>query len=163
MPLDQRRTLLPYSSDMAERSEQSPDWAADLQARMMTALSAQWDVIEKADDPVILAAAVTKTRAIGVLARTARSVVVLAPDPARAASRAEAEAEQEADMHDDHPEDPAELHAALVAQLCGIADLLETTARMATDSEGDPGAAEPGRAALAPERLPGDDPGPPAA
>ncbi|PHY14241.1 hypothetical protein CSW58_00615 [Caulobacter sp. B11] len=148
---------------MAERSEQNPDWAADLQARMMTAVSAQWDVIDKTDDPVILAAAVTKTRAIGVLARTARSVVVLAPDPTRAASRAEAEAEQEADMHDDHPEDPAELHGracrpALWASLIFSKPRRERPrmlkAILAT--------LKPRRDALVPERLPGEDPAPPA-
>ena len=64
----------------------SPDtWCERLQGKLMAGLEAAWALIEKTDDPVVLRKAREKARACGVMAATARRIVLMT-GPRRPAS-----------------------------------------------------------------------------
>jgi hypothetical protein len=107
---------------MAGRSEEVLTWLQGLQARLMAAVSAEWEAVRATDDPARLAQAVKTVQAISVFGRTAKSVGTMVPAVKTRAAEPETD---EADMHDDHPEDPQALHAALESKLAGLAAFIE--------------------------------------
>lgn len=56
-------------------------WCAALQAKMMAALDAAWDLAERSDDPAVLLKARDKARVCGQMAAAARKVAALVPAP----------------------------------------------------------------------------------
>jgi len=54
-------------------------WCAQIQAKLMTALEAEWRRIEHSSDPAELRRARDKARAIGDLAAMARKVALIVP------------------------------------------------------------------------------------
>ena len=126
----------------------------------MTTMDAEWAILKPATDVPVVTLSDKKARAIGTHARTARAIAVMVPDerpqlkpqPKPAAPPA---AEEEAPMHDEIPDDPAELQAALVAKIGGIAELIELKRREGSDPQRSGRDPEPRSAATAPQRLSG--------
>jgi len=56
-------------------------WCAQIQAKLMTALEAEWKRIEHSNDPAELRRARDKAKAIGDLAAMARKVALIVPPP----------------------------------------------------------------------------------
>jgi len=59
----------------------APDWCADLQIKLMAALDAAWAMIERSDDPAVIAKARAKARACGQMAADARKITAMTPQP----------------------------------------------------------------------------------
>lgn len=59
----------------------APDWCADLQIKLMAALDAAWAMIERSDDPAVIAKARAKGRACGQMAADARKITAMTPQP----------------------------------------------------------------------------------
>jgi hypothetical protein len=57
------------------------EWCAQLQAKMMAALDAAWDLAERSDDPAVLLKARDKARLCGQMAAAARKIAALVPAP----------------------------------------------------------------------------------
>lgn len=64
-------------------------WCAAVQAKLMAALDAAWALIEKTDDPAVIARARAKARACGQLAACARTIARMVPAAAPAKARRE--------------------------------------------------------------------------
>ena len=126
----------------------------------MTAIDAEWKITDTATEVAVVVLSKRKAETYGTHARTARSIMVMIPEDkpvARKPAKPEPEPapEEEAPMHDDIPNDPAELQAALVAKISGVADLIELKRREGCDYHRgyrDPGPRGP---AGGPQRLSG--------
>lgn len=100
----------------------------------MKAIDAEWEVTDTATEVAVVVLSKRKAETYGTHARTTRSIMVMVPDDKPVARKPTNPApEEEAPMHDDIPDDPAELQAALVAKISGVADLIELKRREGCD------------------------------
>jgi len=130
------------------------------QDRLMKEMDAEWAITKAATEVPVAVLSKRKAETYGVHARTTRSIMVMIPEDkpvARKPAKPEPEPapEEEAPMHDDIPDDPAELQAALVAKISGVADLIELKRREGCDPHRSYRAPEPRGAAGGPQRLSG--------
>ncbi|MFC4443143.1 hypothetical protein [Caulobacter henricii] len=122
----------------------------------MREMDSEWDITRTATEVAVVVLSKRKAETYGTHARTTRAIVVMVPEDKPEARRpAEPAPEEEAPMHDDIPDDPAELQAALVAKIGGIADLIELKRREGRDPAQGHCVPEPRGTAGAPQRLSG--------
>lgn len=141
---------------MAGKSESVREWGEMHQARLMTEMDSEWEITRTATEVAVVVLSKRKAETYGTHARTTRAIVVMVPEDKPVARKpAKPAPEEEAPMHDDIPDDPAELQAALVTKLSGVADLIELKRREGGDPHRGYRAPEPRGAAGAPQRLSG--------
>ncbi|PVM92077.1 hypothetical protein DDF62_02680 [Caulobacter radicis] len=152
MGLDQTRSLAPYTSVMAEKSEhEARRWGERLQGDLMASMDAEWDRAKDSDDVAVVALADKRARMFGTFARSAKAVVAMISEPKQAAGNGGEE--DEADMHGEIPDDPEELRAAVESKVAKLAELLERKRR--DGAGGDDRCDEPGAAAEISQRRSG--------
>lgn len=81
--------LLAMSQTQAPAARCASDWCAQMQAKIMAALDAAWDLAERSTDPAVIALAREKARACGQMAATVRKVAMMVPAPKAAKARSE--------------------------------------------------------------------------
>ena len=121
--VDQTRSLAPYTSVMAEKSDEAQRWGERLQGDLMASMDAEWNRAKDSDDVAVVALADKRARMMGTFARSAKAVVAMISEPKQAA--ATGGEEDEADMHGEIPDDPEELRAAVESKVAKLAELLE--------------------------------------
>ena len=69
------------SQTQAPAARSATQWCAQMQAKIMAALDAAWDLAERSTDPAVIALAREKARTCGQMAATVRKVAAMVPTP----------------------------------------------------------------------------------
>ncbi len=66
---------------MSQTQTPAGAWCAQIQRKLMDALDAAWALVERSDDPAVVARARDKARLCGQMAAAVRKVATLVPPP----------------------------------------------------------------------------------